>query len=101
MKAHAYSQFEDTPLWRAVGAALDDLEANRDLALTTDRRLVIGFLVKSLSRAFPASALSAQEIVGVHNAINEVCNGVQIEDADFETRLGISRAALARVLEKL
>jgi hypothetical protein len=77
------------------------MKANRDVAVTTDQRLVVGYLVKAIATAVPASALSPEEAIGVHNAVNEVCNGVHLDDSEFETRLGISRSELAQVLKKL
>lgn len=41
--------------------------------------------------------LSSDELTLLNNALNEVCNGVAIEDAEFATRLGASREE-ARVL---
>jgi len=41
--------------------------------------------------------LSRDEMVLLNNALNEVCNGVDIGDDEFQTRLGSSREH-ARVL---
>jgi hypothetical protein len=35
------------------------------------------------------------------NALNEVCNGVHIEDPEFQTRLGVTREFLRTVLRDL
>ena len=48
---HPYSEFEGTTVWRSLDAALSDLESNRDLALTTARTHVIGYLCKQLAAA--------------------------------------------------
>ncbi len=101
MKPHPYSQYENTSLWLAVEKALSDMKENRDIVITTDERYVIGYFVKALATTIPASVLDREEAIGVHNAINEVCNGIHIEDAEFQTRLGISRSELADVLKKL
>lgn len=45
-------------------------------------------------------SLSADEVLGIANALNEVCNGVHISDAEFSTRLGVQRAALADLLRQ-
>jgi hypothetical protein len=45
--------------------------------------------------------LSLEELNGVNNALNEVCNGIHIEDAEFSTRLGASREALRSLLESI
>ena len=41
---------------------------------------------------------SRAELIGIANSLNEVCNGVNIEDPEFETRLGFSRERLRAVL---
>ena len=45
-----YSKFEDTDLWKAVDAALAELEQNGDFNLTTARRYVVGYLCEQLAR---------------------------------------------------
>ena len=40
-------------------------------------------------------------MLGICNALNEVCNGLPIEEVDFETRLGVSRAFLASLHSEL
>ena len=39
-------------------------------------------------------SLSSDELLGVVNALNEVCNGVHISDGDFQSRLGVDRTFL-------
>ncbi len=51
-----YKAYEGTPLWRAVDAALADLEENDDVELRAERRLVIGYLCEALVDAGLASA---------------------------------------------
>lgn len=52
--------------------------------------------------------LDEDELVLIANALNEVCNGVEIEDFEFSTRLGADRdearallAAVGVVLDAL
>jgi len=52
--------------------------------------------------------LGEDELALIANALNEVCNGVEIEDFEFFTRLGADReearellAALGAVLDEL
>jgi hypothetical protein len=40
-------------------------------------------------------------LTGISNALNEVCNGVHIADAEFQTRLGHARLELASILKRL
>ncbi len=42
--------------------------------------------------------LSRGELVLINNALNEVANGVDISDAEFETRLGESRSKVRQLL---
>ena len=44
---------------------------------------------------------SDAELTLLSNALNEVCNGVQISEAEFATRLGASREDARRLLRAL
>ena len=44
---------------------------------------------------------SNDELVLISNALNEVCNGIEIDDAEFATRLGAQREEARRLLENL
>jgi hypothetical protein len=46
---HPYAEYEQTPLWRAIDAAISELERNRDVELTTAREYVIGYLCQQLA----------------------------------------------------
>ena len=46
-------------------------------------------------------SIDRDELSGISNAINEVCNGIHIDDQEFRTRLGVPRHYLREVLEKL
>jgi hypothetical protein len=46
-------------------------------------------------------SLTPEELTGISNALNEVCNGVHIADAEFQTRLGHTRSELMNVLQHL
>lgn len=35
--------------------------------------------------------IDKDELLLINNAINEVCNGIHIDEWEFETRLGVSR----------
>lgn len=47
--------------------------------------------------------LSADELVMLNNALNEVCNGVDdlANDGEFQTRLGFERDEVRRLLEEI
>ncbi|MBL8825147.1 MAG: hypothetical protein JNJ77_21345 [Planctomycetia bacterium] len=46
-------------------------------------------------------SLGRDELKGISNALNEVCNGVHIDDSEFRTRLGVTRAFLQSILTQL
>ncbi len=46
-------------------------------------------------------SVSTEELSGLCSALNEVCHAIDIEDFEFETRLGASRAFLAELLVQL
>ena len=48
--SHPYTEFEDTALWKAIDAALAELEQNRDVQVSTAREYVVGYLCQQLSR---------------------------------------------------
>jgi len=41
------------------------------------------------------------ELVVINNALNEVCNGLALDDDEFQTRIGYSRAMAHDVLKKV
>jgi hypothetical protein len=45
--------------------------------------------------------LSDDEIVMLNNCLNEICNGVHIEDWEFQTRVGWSRAEVQKLLSRI
>jgi hypothetical protein len=47
---HPYTEFEGTALWKAVDAALAELEQNQDIKLSTDRQRVVGYLCQQIAR---------------------------------------------------
>ena len=62
--SHPYEAFERTPLWKTLDAALAELEHNQDVALTTTRQHVIGYLCQQLAarRVAEKSALLPEEV---------------------------------------
>lgn len=45
--------------------------------------------------------LSIEDAIAVNNAMNEICNGVHINEWEFPIRLGVSREQLRRILQEL
>jgi len=48
-----------------------------------------------------AVTLNHDELALLLGALNEVCNGVRISDADFQTRLGFTREQAREVLSRI
>jgi hypothetical protein len=46
---HPYSEFEKSKAWKVFDRAISELEKNRDLQITTERKYVIGFLCKQFA----------------------------------------------------
>jgi len=44
---------------------------------------------------------SRDELILVNNALNEVCNGIEFTDSEFQTRLCGSREETRKVLERV
>jgi hypothetical protein len=54
-----------------------------------------------LERGEVAVTLSPDEISILNQALNEVANGINLSDADFETRIGYTRAQVRELLTKV
>ncbi|WP_293700751.1 MULTISPECIES: hypothetical protein [unclassified Sphingopyxis] len=48
-----------------------------------------------------AIELTDDELIILNNCMNEICNGVQIEDWEFQTRVGSPRTVVQALLEKI
>jgi hypothetical protein len=46
-------------------------------------------------------SLSAEELLGITNALNEVCHGIQIPESEFQARVGVTREFLVGTLAAL
>ena len=49
MTARAFEQYRNTPLWAAVGSALAELEATREVTVQTAPDYVIGYICQELA----------------------------------------------------
>ena len=49
MMKHPYTEYIDTPLWRALASALGDLEASHEITIDTGRDYVIGYMCRELA----------------------------------------------------
>jgi hypothetical protein len=45
---HSYNEYRDTPLWRALARAVEDLQATREIRVETAPDYVIGYLYQEL-----------------------------------------------------
>ena len=41
-----YQDYESIPAWKILGQAIEELERNKDLIIQTDKRYIIGFILK-------------------------------------------------------
>jgi hypothetical protein len=57
--------------------------------------------VKKKSPPPGRAELSREELVIINNALNEVCHGQLIDDDEFQTRIGYTRARAGKVLAKV
>lgn len=48
MSSRPFSEYQRTPLWRALASALADLESSRELTVSTAPEYVIGYLCREL-----------------------------------------------------
>ena len=46
---HPYKEYEQTYLWELIDNAVNDLEKNQDIVLTTQKEYIIGYICKSIS----------------------------------------------------
>lgn len=46
---HRYAEYQHTPLWRTIAAAVAELEANGDVSVATAPEYVIGYLCQQLA----------------------------------------------------
>ena len=54
-----------------------------------------------LERGEVAVTLTHDEILMLNQALNEVANGAQISDAEFETRIGFTRRQVRELLARV
>jgi hypothetical protein len=45
--------------------------------------------------------LTREELLLVNNALNEICNGLHLEDVEFSTRLGASQTKALSLLQRI
>lgn len=51
MSNHPYKKFEESPAWECLEAGIASLADNQDIQELTDRRYIVGYLVKQLAEA--------------------------------------------------
>ncbi|GAA2776478.1 hypothetical protein [Nonomuraea dietziae] len=45
--------------------------------------------------------LGPDDALAISNALNEICNGVHLDEWDFQTRMGVDRAQARKVLRAI
>ncbi len=58
-----YEEFKPTVYWEVISKALEDLEKNRDINITTNREYVIGSLVKEIMTVMTKENTSANSVI--------------------------------------
>jgi len=58
---HAYKDFEGTPLWKTIDAAITRLVENGDIEELTAREFIVGYLCKVYAAATDSDAASTSE----------------------------------------
>ncbi|WP_405396234.1 hypothetical protein [Microbispora hainanensis] len=46
-------------------------------------------------------SLGPDDALAVNNALNEICNGVHLDEWDFQTRMGVDREHARKVLQTM
>jgi hypothetical protein len=94
---NSLSEEERSAVWR-LSCALE-----KSLVEPLDARYgqILDRVKEAARRRGVLVTLTDAEKASVHNAINEVCHGVDIPDSEFHTRFGCQRADLAAVLKKI
>ncbi|MBA4163341.1 MAG: hypothetical protein C0510_01710 [Erythrobacter sp.] len=49
----------------------------------------------------PLKLLSRADLYVIKNALNEICNGVHLDEWDFETRMGVDRETVRALLDRV
>ncbi|WP_346229535.1 hypothetical protein [Microbispora maris] len=48
-----------------------------------------------------ALILGREDVLAINNALNEICNGVHLDEWDFQTRMGVDREQARKVLHAI
>ncbi|WP_204056854.1 hypothetical protein [Microbispora corallina] len=57
-------------------------------------------IIRATSDAITVS-LEPDDAVAINNALNEICNGVHLDEWDFQTRMGVDREQARKVLHAI
>jgi len=49
MNKHPYTQYEHSPLWNVINAAIISLAKNQDIKENTAREYIVGYIVKCVN----------------------------------------------------
>jgi len=58
-------------------------------------------MAKANQKTSQAPAFTHDELVVINNALNELCNGIALDDDEFQTRIGFSRKMAESLLKKV
>ena len=54
---HPYKRYESDALWKVIDSAIEDLVENSDIAETTSRVYIVGYLCKKIRESAPTKDL--------------------------------------------
>ena len=58
-------------------------------------------VINDKERKGTSLTVSVDELAVLNNAINEVCHGIHMDDAEFEIRMGVSRHEARALLDQI
>ena len=80
---------------------LVDLENSEDIILTTSTpNMVVERIVKTIEN-YKTNSINEEELIAIQNSLNVLIHGIQLDDRDFQTIIGIEKTDLKNVLNKL
>jgi hypothetical protein len=87
---HPYQDLESLPIWNILSEGLKELEDNRDLAITTDKRYVVGYLLRKMTDKKDVSIdLSRDEAIVLFELLSRFSDNdkLNVEDQSEVTAL--------------
>ena len=78
-----------------------DLENSGDIILTTSTpNMLVERIVRTIEN-YKINSINEEEFIAIQNSLNVLIHGIQLDDRDFQTIIGIEKTDLKNVLNKL